>query len=398
MDPATIQRYADLIVRFGANVQPGQRVLVGSSVGKEQLTRAVATRLYQTGAVFVHVNYADPYIQRARIEYAAEEALGYEPDWVVQMLREHGEQHGAQIGLAGNPAPGLLAGLDAERIGRDQPPGRRQGLENLVRSANNWTLAPCPTPGWAALVHPHLEPDEAVTRLWEQVMHICRMDSDDPVAAWNDRVAELGRVKSALDALALDALHFEGPGTDLRIGLLPGSIWRGGFLTTSTGILHLPNLPTEEVFTTPDPERVDGVARSTKPRELSGAIIRDFTVRFEGGRVVDVQAAEGGDVLRAYCARDDGAARLGEVALVDSSGRVGPLDTVFYDTLIDENAASHLALGQGFDWAVGEADRERVNRSEIHVDFMIGSDQVAVTGTTRAGDQVPLLAGGDWRI
>ena len=166
------------------------------------------------------------------------------------------------------------------------------------------------------------------------------------------------------------------------VGLLPGSIWHGGGLTTSWGLDHQPNLPTEEVFTTPDPERVDGVVRSTRPRELDGTIVRDFEVRFESGRAVAISAAANAEVLQAYVDRDAGAARLGELALVDGAGRIGPLDTVFYDTLIDENAASHIALGQGFDWAVEEADRERINSSEIHVDFMIGSPEVDVTGLT----------------
>jgi aminopeptidase len=398
MDRAQLERYADLIVRFGANVQPGQRVLVGSSIGKEELTRAVAARLYQLGAVFVHVVYADPHIQRARIEHAVDEALGYEPDWVRQMMREHGQEHGASVGLSGNPAPGLLDGLDPKRIGRDQPPGRREAIENLTRAANNWTIAPCPTPGWAALVHPDLEPDAALARLWEQVLHVCRMDCADPVAAWEARVDELDRVKAALNGLRLDAVRLEGPGTDLTVGLLPTSSWMGGFLTTATGVVHHPNLPTEEVFTTPDPTRVDGVVRATKPRELSGTIVRDFSVRFEAGRAVDIQAAEGGGVLEAYRDRDEGGARLGELALVDASGRVGPLGTVFYDTLIDENAASHLALGQGFDWAVGEKDADRINRSQIHVDFMVGSDDVRATGIAADGARVPLLAGGRWQI
>ena len=398
MDRATLERYADLIARFGANIQPGQRVLVSSSLGKEELTRAVAARAYQLGAVFVHVVYGDPYIQKARIEHAVDEALGYEPDWVRRMMREHGQEHGASIGLSGNPAPGLLNGLDPSRIGRDQPPGRRESLENLAKAANNWTIAPCPTPGWAAVVHPDLDPEAALARLWDEVLHMCRMDADDPVAAWEARIEELDRVKAALDELRLDAVRLEGPGTDLTVGLLPTSQWKGGFLTTSTGVVHHPNLPTEEVFATPDPERVDGVVRATKPRELSGAIVRDFSVRFEGGRAVDIQAAQGGDVLKAYCDRDEGGARLGEIALVDSSGRVGPFGTVFYDTLIDENAASHLALGQGFDWAVGEADVNRINRSQIHVDFMVGSDDVRVTGVTRDGAEVPLLSGSRWQI
>jgi len=398
VDPGTLERLADLAVEFGANVQPGQRVHVGASVGQEALARAVAARCYRAGAVFVNVVYADPYVQRARLDLAVDEALGYEPGWIVQMSREHGEEHGASIGLSGPVAPGLLDGADPDRIRRDEPPGRKQAIENLVASRNNWTAVPCPTPGWAALVHPDLEPDPALARLWDEVVHICRLDEPDPVSAWGERMAEIEEAKSKLNGLDLDALHLHGPGTDLRIGLLPTSRWNGGHLTTCWGLEHHPNLPTEEVFTTPDPERVEGIVRSSKPRELDGSIVRDFTVRFEAGRVTRIEAAENGAVLEAYAARDEGAARLGEIALVDGRGRVGPLSTVFYDTLIDENAASHMALGQGFDWAVGEADRERVNRSHVHLDFMFGSDEVEIDGVTASGDHVPLLRGGAWQM
>jgi aminopeptidase len=398
MDAAQLDRYADLIVSFGANFQPGQQAIVSSSVGKEDLTRAIVRRLYQQGAVFVHTIYGDPYIQRARIEHGVDEALGYEPEWVVEMVREHGERHGASIGLSGNPAPGLLNGLDPARIGRDQPPGRRQSLENLMRAANNWTIAPCPTEGWARLVHPDLDVDTAMRTLWEQVFRMCRLDADDPVAEWGRRFEQLERVKRALDGLALDAVHLEGPGTDLTIGLLPTSRWMGISLTTSTGIEHRPNVPSEEVFATPDPARADGVVRATKPRELAGVIVRDLVVRFEGGRVVELDAADGGDALRATLDQDEGGRRLGELALVDANGRVGPENTVFYDTLLDENAASHLAFGNGFEWAVGEPDRERINRSQVHIDFMIGSEQVSATGITRDGTRVPLLAGGQWHM
>jgi aminopeptidase len=373
-------------------------VHVAASLGQEQLTRAVVERAYKAGAVFVHVVYRDPYVQRARLEYGVEDALGYEPEWVVEMVRQHGLNHGATIALSGPVAPGLLAGIDPARIGRDRTPGRKESVENLNAASNNWTIVPCPTPGWANLVHPDLEPAEALRTLWEQMVRACRLDEDDPVAAWHERMEQLHTASAALNERRFDAIHLEGPGTDLRVGLLPGSIWHGGGLTTSWGLEHQPNLPTEEVFTTPDPERVDGVVRSTLPRELDGTIVRDFEVRFTSGRAVAISAAENGDVLQAYVDRDAGAARLGEIALVDGAGRIGPLDTVFYDTLIDENAASHLALGQGFEWAVAEADRARINSSEIHVDFMVGSPQLDVTGLTAAGERVPVLRNGAWQI
>ena len=180
MDPVVVDRLADLLVRFGANVQQGQRVMVAASIGQEPLARAIAACAYRQGAVFVDVRYSDPWIRRARIEHAVDEALGYEPGWVVEMMREHGELHGAVISLAGNPAPGLLDGLDPERLGRDQPPGRMQLIENQNRALLNWTIGPCPTPGWSAMVHPDLPPDEGLGRLWEEVAHMCRLDEDDP--------------------------------------------------------------------------------------------------------------------------------------------------------------------------------------------------------------------------
>jgi len=398
VDSATLDRLAKLAVGFGANVQPGQRVMIIASIGQEALARKIVELTYQAGAVYVDMIYRDPYVQRARLEHAVDEALGYEPEWVVEMVRQHGIHKGAIIALSGPVAPGLLDGIDPSRIGRDRPPAQKQQTENMTEARNNWSIVPCPTEGWATLVHPDLEPEAALDRLWEEIAIVCRLDTDDPVAAWSERIDELKRACGALNERRFDTIHLEGPGTDLRVGLLPGSNWNGGGMSTAWGLPHRANLPTEEVFTTPDPERVDGVVRATKPRELSGTIVRGLEVGFEGGRVTSIDAAENGDVLKAYAERDEGAGRLGELALVDAGGRIGPLDTVFYDTLLDENAASHIALGQGFDWAVEEGDRERINRSDIHVDFMIGSPEVDVTGVTASGDRVPVLRNGAWQI
>jgi aminopeptidase len=266
-------------------------------------------------------------------------------------------------------------------------------------ATTNWTIVPCPTVGWATLVHPRLEPAAALERLWSQIAHVCRLDEPDPVAAWETRLAELVRVVTELDGRAVDRLHFQGPGTDLTVGLLPSSRWRAAKFTTVDGIEHQPNIPTEEVFTTPDPERVDGTVTATKPLFTSGTTVTGLKVRFEGGRAVQVEADQGAEVIRGMVATDDGAARLGEVALVDREGRIGPLETVFYDTLLDENAASHIALGGGYEMAVGEPeDIARVNKSAIHTDFMIGGNEVSVTGVLRSGETVPLLRDGRWQI
>jgi aminopeptidase len=398
MDPATLERFADLVVAFGANVQPGQLVAVSSEIGKQPLTRAIAASAYRHGAHYVDVTYSDAHVRRARIAYGSDEALGTVPSWIGQRILALGEQRCARIALTGPVDPTLLEDLDPARVGADRSQTLREAGQVINDRTTNWTIAPCPTAGWAALVHPDLPPDAALARLWEQIVHVCRLDEPDPVAAWRERMTTLAGVCERLTAARLDALRFEGPGTDLTVGLMPSSRWMSATFATVDGIAHVPNLPSEEVFTTPDPARVDGVVRATKPLLVGGGRVEGLTVRFEGGRAVEIDADKGADTLRAMTAHDDGGARLGEVALVDGAGRIGPLGTVFYDTLLDENAASHLALGQGFEFAVGEQDTERVNRSQIHVDFMVGGVDVDVTGVTGDGASVPVLRAGEWML
>jgi aminopeptidase len=397
MNEGTLERMAALLVDYGANVQPGQIVVIGSDLGKEPLTRAVARRCYMAGAHFVQVGYFDRHVTRARILHGSDDALGHEPPWTLSFPRELGERRGATISIGGPVDTDLLSGLDPDRIRRDRPPGGKEWLRISTEGLTNWTVGACPTPQWAALVHPDLEPEEALRRLWEQVEYACRLDGDDPIAAWAARGRELRETCLRLTEARFDALHFAGPGTDLTIGLLPSSRWLGAEEETTYGLPFRPNLPTEEVFTTPDPLRVDGVAAATRPLELGGTIVRDLVVRFEVGRAVSIEASAGAEMLRAQTARDDGGTRLGEVALVDRSGRIGELDTVFYDTLYDENAASHIALGGAYPLAVGDPDeRERMNQSETHIDFMIGSAQVVVTGIRADGTRVPVLVDGEW--
>ena len=398
VDEATLERFAELIVRFAANVQRGQIVAIGTEPGKLELTRAVAVAAYRAGAKFVEVTQFDLHVKRARILHADEDTLDYVPPWLGERLLALGEHRAARIGLTGPAAPGLLSDLDPQRAGRDQLPQLREASQVVNARTTNWTAVPCPTQAWAELVYPDLDPEAALARLWEQVLHMCRLDEPDPVAAWTARQDVLVGVSERLTGRRFDALHFEGPGTDLRVGLLPTSSWLSARFSTIDGIAHMPNLPSEEIFTAPDPQRVDGEVRSTKPLVVGGTIVRGLRVRFEGGRAVSIEADEGGELLANYAARDDGASRLGEVALVDGEGRIGPLNTVFYDTLIDENAASHVALGSAYEFTVGAEDVERINRSQIHIDFMIGSPEVDVTGVTGDEERVPVLRGGAWQI
>jgi aminopeptidase len=394
----TLERYAELIVGFAANVQPGQIVGISTGPGKEELTRKVAETAYRRGANFVDLKWFDPQVKRARIEYADESTLDFVPPWLGDRMLALGEHRAARIAFAPPIDPRALAGLDPARAGRDQLPAIKQTSKVISDRSTNWTGVPCPTKDWAELVFPELPADDALAKLWEQVVHVCRLDEDDPPAAWRARMDFLGGQSARLVEAAFDAVHFEGPGTDLTIGLLPSSTWISALFSTADGIPHLVNLPSEEIFTTPDPVRVDGVVRSTTPLALGGNVIEGLRVRFEGGRAVEIEADACADVLRRYAARDEGASRLGEVALVDGESRIGRLGTTFYDTLLDENAASHIALGQAYTFTVDESDRARANTSEIHVDFMIGANDVTVTGIRTDGTRVPVLNGGNWQL
>jgi aminopeptidase len=398
---ARIDTWTDKLAQlavFGANVQPGQIVAVHSYVGKEELTRKVTRAAYERGAKYVDVVYFDQWLKRERVELADEDTLDYVPPWMRQRLFYLSDEHAARVSLSGPHAPHALDGVDPGRAGRDLLPYLPETGEVVNRMTTSWCIVPAPTRPWAEFVYPELDGEAAYEQLWDDVAHICRLDADDPAEAWLERSATLKENAERLTEQRYDAIRLHGPGTDLTIGLLSSAHWAAGDLETVDGRRHSPNLPTEELFTTPDPERVDGHVTATMPLELFGSIISGIRVQFENGRAVKIDADEGVDTLRAV-ASHDGASRLGEVALVDGAGRIGPLGRVFYDTLIDENAATHIALGDGYDHPVEDpADKERVNKSHVHVDFMIGSSELDVDGIARDGRSVPVLRGGVWQI
>jgi aminopeptidase len=399
MDNGYLARLADLVVGFGANVQPDQIVAVTCEPGKEGLVRAIAESAYRRGAKFVDVQWFDPWVKRARIAHARDETLEFVPDWYGERVLALGDARAARIALSGASAPGVLADLDPVRAGKDRLPAVKESGKVVNDRTTNWSIIPCPTLAWAKLVFPDLPEPEALGRLERDVIHVLRLDEPDPIAAWRERADTLVSVTERLTERGFDALHYEGPGTDLTVGLLPGASWQAARFRTVDGIEHMPNLPTEEVFTTPDPERADGHVTASKPLVLAdGTVVRGLRMRFEGGRAVQIDADSAQDTMRTIAEHDSGAARLGEVALVDAEGRIGKLDTVFYDTLIDENAASHIALGQGFPFLIAESDRARANESQIHIDFMIGSPDMTVTGITAGGDRVPVLVQGKWQV
>src|SRR4051812_17011122 len=387
------------LAAHGANVQEGQVVLVNAELGHEELARAVAAAAYERGAKFVDVNYFDPHVKRARIEHADPDTLEFVPEWYGGRIRQHADEHGARINLNGVTAPNLLDDLDKTLVGRDRLPRLEEHSEIVSERSTNWCIVPAPTRSWAALVFPDVPEEEAYEKLWQQIEHVLRLDEPDPAAAWDERMAVLNESARRLADRRFDAIELRGPGTELMIGLFPTARWWAADFSTTEGLRHLPNLPTEEVFTTPDPERTEGQVTSTKPLVLQdGTIVRGLRVRFEGGKAVAIAADENVEALRSRLAVDDNGLRRGELGLVDRQGRIGPLGTVFYDTLLDENAASHIAFGSGFPFLVDEHETERVNESGTHVDFMIGSSELEVDGVTQDGTRVPVLRGGDWCI
>ncbi|HEX7083600.1 MAG TPA: aminopeptidase [Gaiellaceae bacterium] len=383
----------------GANVQPGQVVIVTAELEQRELAIAVAAAAYERGAKFVDVGWFDVGLKRERVAHADPDTLSFVPDWYGSRLLDHAEGRGARVSLAGPTAPDALAGLDPALVGRDRLPWLAETGRVIAERKSNWTIVPCPHPAWAALAHPELAPGEAYERLWQEVEHVLRLDEPDPEAAWEERMEVLVDSARRLSERRFDAIRLTGPGTDLTVGLFGSGTWMAASFETVDGLRHYPNLPTEEVFTTPDPARTEGHVTSTKPLVLrDGTIIRGLRVRFEGGRAVEVDADENVDALRSALAADENALRLGELALVDGRGRIGPLGTVFYETLFDENAASHVALGSGFPFLVEGDDAARVNDSGVHVDFMIGSPELDVDGVAADGTRVPVLRGGSWQI
>ncbi len=388
-----LARYAELAVRVGANVQPGQEVFVYGAVEHAEVVRALIRASYEAGASYVHPVYSDQHVRRAMIELGPDEALTYSPEWRKTLTAEM--TGNALLGTTGNPEPELLADLDGDRVGRAVPIEvteirQQQHLEQSV----NWCGIGCPNEGWAQQVLG--EPD--VERLWELVAFCFRLDEEDPVAAWREHLDRLDARAAALTELKPDALHYRGPGTDLTVGLLPTARWGSARFRTASGIEYVANMPTEEIFTTPDARRAEGKLRSTLPLSLGGQLIRGLELTFEDGRIVNVDAEAGADVVRGHVSTIENADRLGELALVTGESRVGQTGTLFYDTLFDENATCHIAYGAGLAYAFEGEPEEGMKVSNVHVDFMVGGPELEVDAVLADGTAVPLIRDETWQL
>ncbi len=411
--PSVLASYADLAVRVALNLQPGQRLFIigplangGCSLDAAPLVRAVSDAAYKAGASYVEAIWGDEALQLSRFRHAKKETFDQFSHWLPEALRAHVEAGHAVLSIYAND-PDLLKHEDPAVVGAvQQVVGRavRPFRELVSRNATNWAVIAAPCQAWAEVVFPEASSDAQMSRLWDAIARLVRLDRPDPIAAWEDHLAALAARRDVLNGKQYQALRYRGPGTDLTLGLAPGHLWVSGRSMSAGGIAFAPNLPTEEVFTMPHRERVDGVVRSTKPLSLGGVLINNFSMRFERGRIVQVEAEQGEAMLRQLVATDEGAARLGEVALVPHDSPVAQSGVLFYNTLFDENAASHVAIGSAYRFTVqgGEAmtseDFERVggNRSATHVDFMIGSPALDIDGVFENGTAEPLMRSGEW--
>ena len=403
-----LDRFAQVAVHVGLNLQAGQELLITASVEMLPLVRRITEHAYKAGAVLVTTFYGDDESALARYKYAPDASFDYAAQWMADGIATAYRNGAARLGIAGaNPA--LLAGQDPAKVSRANiaaSKANKPAMELITRHTINWSIVAGATPAWAKLVFPALSEDEAVAKLWDAIFTASRVTSEDPVAAWKAHSQHLHERVAFLNAKRYQALRFHSADgtTDLSVGLADDHLWAGGGDKSGNGVFCNPNIPTEECFTTPHKDRVDGFVKASKPLSHQGTLIENITCTFEGGRIVKATATAGEDVLNRLISTDDGARRLGEVALVPHSSPIAQSGVLFWNTLFDENAASHIALGQAYSTCLIEGetmDGEQLaargaNASLIHVDWMIGSGQMDVDGVKADGTTEPLMRQGEW--
>ncbi|MGA9939415.1 MAG: aminopeptidase [Candidatus Acidiferrales bacterium] len=401
-----LDRLAEVAVRVGLGIAPGQEMVMTAALDAVPLARLITQHAYKAGASLVTSLLADEQSALYRFRYGSDASFDAAPAWLYEGMAAAYRSGAARLAIAGND-PSLLSKEDPEkvsRVNRATSKAYRPALELIARHEINWTICACATPAWAAAVFPDLPQDEALARLWKAIFAASRADQPDPVAAWKEHDANLHARAESLNEKRYSALHFRGPGTDLRVGLADGHLWLGGGTTAQNGRYCIPNMPTEEVFTTPHKDRTAGHVTSSKPLSYQGTMIEGISVRFEGGKIVAANAATGNQVLQRMIETDEGARKLGEVALVPHSSPIAASGLLFMNTLFDENAACHIALGQAYSTCLKDGDSltpeelasRGANTSLIHVDWMIGSGKIDVDGITAAGNSEPVMRAGEW--
>lgn len=401
-----LSKYADVVVRVGLNLRKGQRLLLRGILDDAPLMRKVTESAYKAGAIYVEPIYSDERIARIRFEHADPETLTEVPNWMLTRYEEYYERMDAELAIHSSD-PELLSGIDPDLIAKNRK-AILQKFEPLRKYENmtNWCVVATATPAWAKKVFPNVPAKEAVEKLWEEIFASCRIYETDPVAAWMSHREKLQKYRDYLNAQKFTALHYRAPNTDLTIGLPEKQKWQGAQAEFKNGIVGVPNLPTEEVFTTPHTEKVNGFVSSTMPLNYGGVLIEDFSLTFENGRAVKVTAKKGEETLKKLIETDENAARLGECALVPNSSPISQRKILFYNTLFDENASCHIAIGNSYrDTIVGGEDMTEEefaaaggNKSLVHTDFMIGSDQLDIDGIKSDGSRVAVFRGGEWAI
>ncbi len=401
-----LDRLAEVAVRAGLGLAPGQELVMTATLDAVPLARLITEHAYKAGAGLVTTFFSDEQSALLRFHYAPDASFDAAPAWLYEGMAQAYRNGAARLAIAGND-PSLLSKEDPEkvsRVNRAVSKAYRPALELITRHEINWTIVACATPAWAAAVFPDLPQDEALGRLWNAIFAASRADQPDPVGAWKEHDAHLHARADMLNKKRFAALHFRGPGTDLRVGLADDHLWLGGGTTAGNGCYCIPNMPTEEVFTTPHKDRVEGRVTSTKPLSHQGTMIEEISVRFQAGKIVEAHAARGEQVLQRMIETDEGARRLGEVSLVPNSSPIAASGLLFMNTLFDENAACHIALGQAYSTCIKNGDSltpeqlasRGANESLIHVDWMIGSNRIDVDGISAAGDSEPVIRAGEW--
>ncbi|WP_417899639.1 aminopeptidase [Bacillus haimaensis] len=403
-----LTKYAELAVKVGINLQENQGLVINAPISAAPFVREVAKIAYQIGAKFVHTDWNDEELTKIKFELASEETLKDVQDWIVQGREQMAEEGAAFLTVVASN-PDLLKAVDPERvsIANKAQAQALQKYRTYIQTAKvSWAVVSVPSNEWAAKLYPSLSQKEQVKSLWENIFAVTRINEADPIAEWNEHIKTLQEKLELLNTTKFTKLHYKAPGTDLTIELPKEQVWLGGGMNNEQGTYFVPNLPTEEVFTLPVKTGVNGVVSSTKPLNLNGNLVEDFTLTFKDGKIVEFTAKEGNEVLKKLLETDEGALYLGEVALVPHSSPVSKQEVVFYNTLFDENASCHLALGSAYPICIeggasltkDELEAKGVNTSMIHVDFMIGSAELTIHGETADGSRKLVLENGEWAI